>query len=399
MTVAEDVHTNSARVKAASEAATGTGMVAVGTRGTPPANTMAVGTAAQALQLKRGEFAIAVHLGLIRLTVRQDGGRPRVRHDEVDRLRSQEGFPEALRARVCTVGTAKGAQQLGIGPDRFTRLARAGCFTPITFYVNRYRAIVWLYLADELAAFAGREPQLLVGRSPAWLLERLEGGADYRARNWRSRRVERLLSLTGDPWARAAVLAETLDPVQLAEVVDDPYERAHLAGIRPEPAFGPTGPPLARETMAHLMRADEPDEMLWRRVSLIMELDSAREARPAPSPGGEWRDSEPLESGRSSESDPGAESIMVAAAPDAARVPAPVPLPSPVSVSVPAPGPTPEPVPFVAPRPGAEPDSAHVPQRVPEPALGLLARLGLRRRATKSMGRQRPGRGSAPYDT
>ncbi|MFE3900652.1 DUF6397 family protein [Streptomyces sp. NPDC059153] len=248
---------------------------------------MAVGTAARELQLKRGEFAIAVHMGLVRVLV-QGGGRPRVRREEVDRLRSQDGFPEALRERVHTVGTAEGAQLLGIGPDRFTKLARAGCLTPITFYLNRYRAVVWLYLAQELVEFAARQSQLLVGKSPAWVRSRLEGGADFRARNWRSRRIERLLSFTEDPWDRAAVLAGTLDPVQLAEVVDDLYERAYLARIRPEPVFGPTGSPSAREAMGRLMQAGEPDEMLWRRVGLIMELDNAREAGPAPRPGDEW---------------------------------------------------------------------------------------------------------------
>ncbi|MFB6507180.1 DUF6397 family protein [Streptomyces sp. NPDC002466] len=252
------------------------------------AHTMAMGTAARELLMKRGEFAIAVHLGLIRLTVRQGGGRPRVDHAEVQRLRSQDGFPEALREKVRTVGTAEGAQLLGIGPDRFTRLARAGCLTPIALYVNRYRVVVWLYLAEELAGFAAGQPELLTGRSPAWVRDRLAEGADHRARNWRSRRVERLLHLAEDPWARAAVVAETLDPVQLAEVVDDPYERAYLARIRPEPAFAPTSSPSARETVAQLMRADEPDEMLWRRVGLIMELDNAREARPAPRPDAGW---------------------------------------------------------------------------------------------------------------
>ncbi|MEV8455079.1 DUF6397 family protein [Streptomyces sp. NPDC052095] len=255
--------------------------------------TMATGTAARELELKRGEFVIAAHLGLIRLTASRDGRRSRVGCREVERLRSQEGFPDVLRARVRTVGTAQGAEQLGISPDRFTKLARAGCLTPIAFYLNRYRAVVWLYLADEIADFGAREPRLLEGRSPAWLLARLADGADCRARNWRSRRVERLCGLTEDPWARAAVLAETLDPVQLAEVVDDPYERAYLARIGPEPVFGPVGPPWAREAMARLMRADEPDELLWRRVTLIMELDHARDVRPAPRPDGAWRDLAP----------------------------------------------------------------------------------------------------------
>ncbi|WP_189544414.1 DUF6397 family protein [Streptomyces gelaticus] len=333
MSVAEDVCTEAVGTNAA-------GRVAAGT--------VAVGTAAQELQLKRGEFAIAVHLGLIRLRARQDGGRPRVACEEVERLRSQDGFPEALRDRVRTVGTAQGAQQLGISPDSFTKLARAGCLTPITFYLNRYRAIVWLYLADELAGFAARESRLLAGRSPAWLRDRLEGGTDFRARNWRSRRVERLLTLTEDPWARAAVLADTLDPVQLAEVVDDPYERAYLARIRPEPAFGPAGPPLARETMAHLMRADEPDEMLWRRVSLIAELDHAREARSAPRPGGEWR-----------------------SFPRQANECAPEP----------------------DPRADAESDPAAA------SAPGLLARIGLRRRASRAAAHRQSGQGCAPFGT
>ncbi|MEL5954058.1 DUF6397 family protein [Streptomyces sp. CLV115] len=354
--------------------------------GVPAASAMAVGTAARELGLKRGEFAIAVHLGLIRLMVPQDGGRPRVGRDEIERLRSQDGFPETLRERVRTVGTAEGARQLGISPDRFTRFARAGCLTPVTFYLNRYRAIVWLYLADELAGFAAREPQLLTGRSPGWLRDRLEGGADCRAGNWRSRRVERLLSLTEDPWARVAVLADTLDPVQLAEVVDDPYERAYLARLRPEPAFGPTGPVWARETMAHLMRADEPDELLWRRVNLIMELDNAREVRPAPHPGGD-RCALPSPAGeRATDPDSRADADADADAdlrsgarsgPECDLVPG-----GPSSVP---PGPCPEPGPVRAPTGAAE------------PVVGLLARIGLRRRTSREAGRRQSPPGRAPF--
>ncbi|MFB8031922.1 DUF6397 family protein [Streptomyces sp. NPDC056004] len=373
MTVAEDVCTETTGVPAESM---------------PAAGAVAVGAAAQELRLKRGEFAIAVHLGLIRLTVPRDGGRPRVGCDEIERLRSQAGFPEELRERVRTVGTAKGAQQLGISPDRFTKLARAGCLTPITFYQNRYRAIVWLYLADELTGFAARESQLLTGRSPDWLRDRLEGGADCRAVNWRSRRVERLLSLMEDPWARVAVLADTLDPVQLAEVVDDPYERAYLARIRPGPAFGPAGPAWARETTAHLMQADEPDEMLWRRVSLITELDNAREVRQAPRPGCDRRafpypgtEREPKSDSRA-DTEPGPASAAVPTLPPAAS---PIPSPgsnpgsSPMSGPVPAPGPV-----------QASTDAA-------EPAVGLLARIGLRRRTVRTANRRPSPPGRAPF--
>ncbi|WP_406386028.1 DUF6397 family protein [Streptomyces sp. NBC_01618] len=369
---------------------------------TDTGSTMAVGTAAQELQLKRGEFAIAAHVGLVRVLERQSGGaRARVRREEVDRLRAQDGFPEALRERLRTVGTAEGARLLGISPDRFTKLARAGCFPPITFYLNRYRSVVWLYLAEELAGFAAREPHLLVGKSPAWVRSRLDGGADHRAREWRSLRIERLLSRTEDPWARAAVLAGALDPVQLAEVVDDPYERAYLARVGSEPVYGPTASPAARETMARLMQADEPDEMLWRRVGLIMELDNAREARPAPRPGDDWRprpgpgcDPGPeveSEDGPETERGTGVERGVepglrvreefvtegeraAAAEPATAFDPGPVPEPAPTFVPVRDCAQVRDPAPDPVPAPGPPPTA------VPKAALGLLARLGLRRR-------------------
>ncbi|WP_399124569.1 DUF6397 family protein [Streptomyces sp. ITFR-6] len=259
---------------------------AVGTNG---ADTVAASRAAADLVLKRGEFELAVHLGIVRVQALRGGGRPRVRQEEIDRLRSEHGFPGALRERVRMVGTAEGARLLGISPVRFTRLARAGCVTPVAFYLNRYRAVVWLYLAQELGGLAARSPELLVGRSPAWMRDRLDSGRDCRPRNWRSRRIERLLSLSEDPWARAAVVAQTLDPAQLAEVVDDPYERAYFARVRPEPVFGQRGASATQDTMGRLMLADEPDEILWRRVNLIMELDGAREDRQAPRPGDERR--------------------------------------------------------------------------------------------------------------
>ncbi|NED04793.1 hypothetical protein G3I55_24375 [Streptomyces sp. SID6648] len=252
-----------------------------------PAVTLAAGRASQELRIRRAEFELAVHLGLIAVLGAPGGGRPRVHEDEIARLREQPGFPDALVERVRTVGTAQGAALLDIAPARFTRLARAGCVSPVTFYLNRYRAVVWLYLADELAAFAAREPELLAGRTPPGMRTMLESGADWRARNWRSQRIDRLLDRTTDPWARTAVQASALDPVQLAEVVDDPYERAYLVRVRPEPVFGRPGSMAAREAMAELMLADDPDEILWRRVNLALELDRAREDRAAPRPGGD----------------------------------------------------------------------------------------------------------------
>ncbi|MEV5261380.1 DUF6397 family protein [Streptomyces anulatus] len=250
-----------------------------------PAATVAAGRAAQELGIRRAEFELAVHLGLIAVVGAPGGGRPRVHEEEIARLREQPGFPDGLAERVRTVGTAEGAALLDIAPARFTRLARAGCVSPVTFYLNRYRAVVWLYLADELAAFASREPELLAGRTPSGMRTMLESGADWRPRNWRSQRIDRLLNRTRDPWVRTAVQASALDPVQLAEVVDDPYERAYLVRVRPEPVFGRPGSMAAREAMGELMLADDPDEILWRRVNLTLELDGAREDRPAPRPG------------------------------------------------------------------------------------------------------------------
>ncbi|MFE9859969.1 DUF6397 family protein [Streptomyces sp. NPDC005780] len=265
--------------------------------------------AAAELELRRGEFALAVHLGIVRVDARQAGGRAGVHGGEIDRLRSEDGFPETLQERVRTVGTADGARLLGISPVRFSRLARAGCVTPVAFYLNRYRAVVWLYLAQELDGLAARSPELMVGNSPPWMRSRLDAGTDCRARNWRSRRTERLLTLTEDPWARAAVIGEALDPVQLAEVVDDPYERAYLGRVRPAPVFGRGGSAAGHEAMAQLMLADEPDEILWRRVTLGMELDSARELRAAPRPGEERCPGAADGSGASAEAEVPVESV------------------------------------------------------------------------------------------
>ncbi|MEK8146558.1 DUF6397 family protein [Streptomyces sp. M10(2022)] len=248
--------------------------------------------AARELDLKRGEFELAVHLGLIATTTERSGGRPRVRREEIGRQRARGGFPESIREKVRTAGTAEGAALLGISPVRFSGLARVGCVSPVTFYLNRYRAVVWLYLIEE-PRVRRQGAGTSRGRSPDEMRTMLEAGTDLRARNWRSRRTDRLLSSTEDPWTRAAVQACALDPVQLAEVVDDPYERAYLAGVRPEPVFGRPVSLFGREVLGQLLLADDPDEILWRRVNLGLELDRAREVRSAPRPG-EYRERCPV---------------------------------------------------------------------------------------------------------
>jgi len=70
--------------------------------------------AARELDLKRSEFDLAVHLGRIRTMPDEGGGGRRVARAEIERLRSDPGFPEALRASVLAVGTSEGAAVMGV---------------------------------------------------------------------------------------------------------------------------------------------------------------------------------------------------------------------------------------------------------------------------------------------
>ncbi|MFF9500068.1 DUF6397 family protein [Streptomyces sp. NPDC014656] len=260
--------------------------------------------AAEELELRREEFRLAVRMGLIRTlpgplpaadregAVRDRGGgrdrapeRRPVERAELDRLKAAPDFPDGLRERVRAVGAGEAAGLLSITPGRFARLARTGHLSPVRFYLNRYRSVIWLYVAAEVTAFGAEHPALLTGRLPAGVREREAAGEDLRARNWRSRHLALLLRGTDDPWARAAAIASLLDPVQVAEVVDDPRERGHLDRLRPAPPPGFPVAGAAHEVAARLVRADDPDEILWHRVSLALALDEARAARRAPHPG------------------------------------------------------------------------------------------------------------------
>ncbi|MFD3524484.1 DUF6397 family protein [Streptomyces sp. NPDC058653] len=273
--------------------------------------TLAAGRAALELRLKRGEFELATQLGHVRTVGGAVSGRRRVARGEVERLRRAAGFPDALRERVRTVGTAEAAELMEISVGRFTRLARAGYLVPVRFYLNRYRAVVWLYLAEELRAFASGEPGLLTGRLPQTQSrtpidppdadadanagtggDGAESGAkagtveDCRPRNWRGRRIGLLLHESDDRWERAAIVASVLDPIQLAELVPDPYERACLNRLRPDLAPGRPGSEAGRETVRRLLTADHQDEIDWHRSSLTALLADARRDRQAPRPSG-----------------------------------------------------------------------------------------------------------------
>jgi hypothetical protein len=242
--------------------------------------------AARELDLKRAEFELAVHLGRIGTVPDEAGGACRVPRAEIDRLRAQPGFPEALRESVRAVGTAEGAALLGVPPTRFTRLARLGLVVPVRFYPNRYRAVVWLYLADELRQFAADRTNafLFTGRTPEALRSQLAAGVDLRPRNWRGRHLGFLLRQAREPWQRAGVLAGFLDPLRVAEIVTDPCERAHLNRFRPgPPAHCAPGTPAAY-LVEKIMTAQDADEIDWLTYDLRRTLDEARAEQPAPRP-------------------------------------------------------------------------------------------------------------------
>ncbi|WP_077799779.1 DUF6397 family protein [Streptomyces sp. JHA26] len=249
-------------------------------------DSVAPSRAARELGLRRSEFDIAVHLGHIRTVPDAGGVGRRVPRAEIRRIRAGTGFPDALRAGVRTVGTTDGAALLKVTKARFTRLARLGLLVPTAFSLNRYRTVVWRYLADDLRKFAAdeRNAALLTGRTPQGLRDQLAQGLDLRPRNWRGRYLEHLLRRTDDPWARAAAVASLLDPVDVSEVVQDPYERSHLSRFRPaRPAHGSPGSPAA-QIAEELMTAADPDEIDRLRSDLARAVRAARLLHPAPRP-------------------------------------------------------------------------------------------------------------------
>ncbi|WP_055575031.1 DUF6397 family protein, partial [Streptomyces prasinopilosus] len=242
--------------------------------------------AAQELGLTAGEFELAADLGRIRTTPGERGSGRRVDRAELERIRARPGHPQALRESVRTVGATEGALLMGVTKDRFTRLARLGLLAPAEFRLDRHRAVVWLYPAQELRDFAadGRNTELLRGRTSGTLEGQLDTGLDLRARNWRTRRLALLLRRATDPWSRAGALASLLEPAHVREVVKDPHERFHLGRLRPErPSHGAPGSPGAvlAET---LVTAQDPDEIAWLRAELAGLLAEARAHRPAPRP-------------------------------------------------------------------------------------------------------------------
>ncbi|MCB5168403.1 DUF6397 family protein [Streptomyces bambusae] len=249
-------------------------------RGTADRGMVSGARAAAELGLRRGEFQTAVQLGLVRAAARGPDGVPRWPRTELARVGALDGFPDALREQVRTIGTMPAAALLGTSPGRFTRLARCGHLTPAAYRINRYRVVVWSYLAAEVGEFARRRPELLRGPAPARDREGLAAGTDLRARGWRLRRTGQLLRACTDPWERAAVLAAPLPPHTVAEDVPDGRERILLAALAPARPYGHPVRPAAAEVAGRLLRVQQPDEAQWYRRGLLLALERARSAAP-----------------------------------------------------------------------------------------------------------------------
>ncbi|MFF7967869.1 DUF6397 family protein [Streptomyces sp. NPDC007903] len=242
--------------------------------------------AARELGLKRYEFDLAVDLGRIRIMSDGASGGRRVARTEIARLQAQAGFPHTLRERVRVVGTKEGASLMGLSEGRFARLARLGLLVPVRFYLNRYRAVVWLYLAEELREFVanGEHADLITGRTPETLRSQLTAGLDLRPRNWRGRHLGFLLRQAEDSWARAGAIAAFLPSAEITEIVKNPYERARLDRLRPTlPEHGAPGSPSAL-LCEQITTAQDADEIAWLSADLARQLEATRAPWSASSP-------------------------------------------------------------------------------------------------------------------
>ncbi|MGK5639217.1 DUF6397 family protein [Streptomyces sp. URMC 126] len=245
------------------------------------------GRAARELGLKAGELELAVQLAEVRTTAGWGPGSPRrIRREDIERHRSADGFPDALKGRLRTVGTKEGAELAGIAPARFTRLARSGLLVPVRFWINRYGAVVWQYLASDVTDFVTRRSALLTGRLPAELRTPTGGGGDRRGERWRGLRVEQLEAQAEDPWQRVAAVAAVLPPDRLVRAVPDPADRAWVSALRPALTTVRPEAPAGRAAVEGLLFADGPEEIARYQARVA---SAVAEARACGSPPGRER--------------------------------------------------------------------------------------------------------------
>lgn len=262
-----------------------------------PAATLSRCRAAGALSLTYWEFDAAVQLGHVATVPGAAPWQRRVPRAELDRLRCARGFPAALRDRVRLVNAAAGAELLRISPARFARLARGGCFAPVSFYPDHHGLVVWRYPAAELRSAARLRPDLLTGPLPGGLRRALRSGADWRPRRWRSRRTSLLTRHARGPWERAAVPAAVLDQAAVRAAGPDTRELELLRRLRPPlAADAPLWPPSGARhpSVRAALTATDPEEAQWYARALQRALHDARRAGPGSrrrsSPGSDVRD-------------------------------------------------------------------------------------------------------------
>ncbi|MFC4031421.1 DUF6397 family protein [Streptomyces polygonati] len=234
------------------------------------------------LGLEYGAFEVALQTGEVP-GVACGPGQWKVPAEAVARLRAAKDHPEPLLARLRLVNSDEAAKLLGVGRERFVRLARAGYVRPIRWYVNQYRAVVWIYLAREVTEFADRCPALLNGPLPAPLRDAVAAGQDRRPRGWRERRVEQLVRDAYGAWEEAAIWAALLGPETVTGAVPDARERGCLRRLRGELPPGRVGRASA-ERIREFTTADDPDEIGAALLALSGALGRARALRPAPGP-------------------------------------------------------------------------------------------------------------------
>jgi len=256
------------------------GGTGIGERGGASGALVSLRRARDALGLDHGQFELARQLGEVR-TVACGPGSWKVSAEEVARLTGVGDRPAGLRSRLRLVSSAGGARLVGTGRDRFTRLATVGCVRPVSWYVNRYRALVWLYPAEELSRFATENPGLLTGRLRGAFREALERGVGRRGRRWREWWAGQLVGEARNAWAEAAVWSALLGPEITDDAVPDGEERTHPCRLRAAlPSGGPaTAPP---ELVRRVTTATHPDEIASGLSALTEALGRARVASRTP---------------------------------------------------------------------------------------------------------------------
>ncbi|WP_405591899.1 DUF6397 family protein [Streptomyces sp. NBC_01190] len=255
----------------------------------PPADTgpvapalLTLTRAREELGLDHDDFDVALQTGEVPSVV-CGPGQWKVPAEAVARLRSAEGHPEPLLARLRLVSSDEAAKLLGVGRERFVRLARAGYAHPLRWYVNQYQAVVWMYLAWEVAELGDTHPELLHGPLPQDLREAVAAGEDQRPRRWRARRTAQLVRDAHDAWEEAAVWAALLGPEIVADAVPDAFDRTHLRKLRGELPPGRVGRASATR-IREVTVADHPEEITLGLLALADALGRARALRPAPRP-------------------------------------------------------------------------------------------------------------------